>query len=211
MHTNANVCFVVLLGLIAGCVEKPLSEPKPSEADKLLYGRWMAKQANDDDMLVEFAPPAGSTPKTELSDQKLMVMSQYKRTKEGRIYARTDRRAFITAARGKTFLNAYTEKSKGAVPCPPREFDIPAWFDVNLYKLDQDTLDVWTMDQPPLVQAVRKGQLRGSVIRIPEDDPNSEGVRLEGGQLLLDFLTGKDGGNVFPDSKKVRLTRVKDK
>jgi hypothetical protein len=143
-----------------------------------------------------------------LADQRLMVMSCYRLTRDGRAYARTDRRAFVTVARGKTFLNAYTEKSKGAVPCPPREFDIPAWFEFNLYALDGDALNLWSMDDDATRRAVSNGLLRGE--GWPKDDPNPPGVWVAGGRPLLDFLTGKDGRSVFPDSGKVRYTRAKD-
>jgi hypothetical protein len=210
MRLQSKLLPVALLGLLTGCVgsDKPLSEPTPSEADKPLYGRWQADRG-DDRAVVEFASPTDATPKTELPNQRLMVMSRYKRTTDGRPYARTDRRAFVTTAGGQTFLNAYTEKSKGAVPCPPREFDIPAWFEFNWYKLDGDTLDLWTMDDDATLRVARNGLLRGA--EWPKDHPNPLGVWVEGGRPLLDFLTGKDGRSVFPDSGKVRYTRVKDK
>jgi len=210
MRSRSKLLPVALLGLLSGCVgsDKPLSDPAPSDADKPLYGRWQAGRG-DDHELVEFAPPTDATPKTALPDQRLMVMSRYKRTKDGRTYARTDRRAFVTTAGGKSFLNAYTEKSKGAMPCPAREFDIPAWFEFNSYKLDGDTLDLWTMDGDATLRAARGGLL--CVEGWPKDDPNPLGVWVEGGRPLLDFLTGKDGGTVFPDSAKVRFTRVKDR
>jgi hypothetical protein len=210
MRSPAKLLPVALLGLLAGCVgsDKPLSEPTPSDADKPLYGRWQADRGAHLDF-VELAAPTETTPKTELANQQLMVMSCYKRTKDGRAYARTDRRAFVTTAGGKTFLNAYTEKSKGAVPCPPREFDIPAWFEFNWYKLDGDTLDLWTMDDAATLKTVGQGLIRGE--RWPKDDPDPHVVWVAGGRPLLDFLTGKDGGSVFPDLGKVRYTRVKDK
>jgi hypothetical protein len=210
MRPHAKLLPIAVLGLLAGCVgsDKPLSKPVPSAADKPLYGRWVADRG-DYYELVEFASPTDATPKTDLPNQRLMVMSCYKRTKDGRTYARSDRRAFVTKADGKMFLNAYTEKSKGAVPCPPREFDIPAWFEFNKYKLEGDTLDLWTMDDAATLRAVRKGVLRGE--EWPKDDPNSQGVWVEGGRPLLDFLTGKDGEGVFPNSGKVRYKRAKDK
>jgi hypothetical protein len=210
MRPRSKLLPVALLGLLSGCVgsDTPLSEPMPSAADRPLYGRWRTDLGNHD-QIVEFAPPTDATPKTELPNQQLMVMSRYEQTRDGRNYAREDRRAFVTAAGGKTFLNAYTEKSKGAVPCPPREFDIPAWFEFYLCKLDGDTLDLWTMDDKATLKAARAGRFRGE--EWPKDNPDPPGVWVEGGRPLLDFLTGKDGGSVFLDSGKVRYTRVKDK
>jgi hypothetical protein len=210
MRSRAKWLPVALLGLLTGCVgsARPLTDPAPSDADKPLYGRWEVHRGDHREVL-EFAPPNEATPKTELPDQRLMVMSHYEYARDGQHYSRRDRRAFVTTAGGKTFLNAYTEKSKGAVPCPPREFDIPAWFEFNLYKLDGDTLDVWTMDDATTLKAVRKGLIRGE--EWPKGDPDPSGVLVEGGRPMLDFLTGKDGPSVFLDSGKTRYTRVKDK
>jgi hypothetical protein len=210
MRSRARLLPAVVLGLLTGCVGAgtPLSEPKPSDADKPLLGEWRADRG-DRNEYVEFAPPTAETPRTELGNQQLMVMADYKRREDGRVYAWKSRRAFVTAAGSKTFLNAYTERSKGAVPCPPREFDIPAWFEFYLYSLDGDTLTLWAMDDDATLKAARNGLIKGE--EWPKGDPNPMGVAVEGGRPLLAFLTGKDGGGVFLDSGKVVFTRVKDK
>jgi hypothetical protein len=210
MRSRAKPLAVVLLVMMTGCVgsDDPLSDPKPSDADKPFYGRWRTDRG-DHYEVVEFAPPTETTPPTELPNQQLMAMRHYRETRDGRAYAVEDRRAFVTTAAGKSFLNVYAEKSKGGVPCPPREFDIPGWFEFHRYKLDGDTLDVWTMDDEATLRAVRKGLIRGG--EWPKDSAEPVGVRVEGGRPMLAFLTGKDGGSVFPDSARVRYTRVKDK
>jgi hypothetical protein len=184
----------------------------------LLYGHWRVDRADRDvyPESVEFAPPANATSKTELPSQRLMRMSRYnyQATKDGQTCTWVDRQAFVTTAGGKSFLNAYAEKSKGAVPLPKLD-DIPedtaGVYEFFRYNLDGDTLDLWTMDVDATLRAARDGFLRFRGRAWPKNGPDPSIVFIEGGRPLLDFLTEKNGGSVFPDSGKVRYTRVKDK
>jgi hypothetical protein len=163
--------------------------------------------------LVEFASPTEATPKTELPNQRLMVMSHFNWVKDGLTSSWVDRRAFVTKASGKTFLNVYAEKSREAAQFPQFDDvpDIAGAYEFYRYELDGDTLDLWTMDDAATLRAARNGHLRFLGKEWPKNGPDPSIVWIAGGRPLLDFLTAKEGQSVFPDSAKVRYTRVKNK
>jgi hypothetical protein len=203
------VGLLLLVALASGCVitETPLSDPAPSDADKLLYGRW---QSDDEygSTTLEFAPPTDATPKFRgTGDQKIMVVTFARYAKNGNelLGGTGTERAFVSEVGVTTFLNIYDERERG--------------YRINRYQIDGPTLDFWRMDTSAVADAIRKGDLpagemsydRGTVqkVRITrplrQDDPNE--IR----DKLRALVTGKDAASIFPEHGRVRYTRIKDK
>ena len=204
----AALGLVLVLGLANGCVisEFPLSDPAPSEADKLLYGRWRAPDGNAY-TIMEFAPPTDATPKARWKrHEQLMVLTVARYEKDQQLPAHaTTERAFVTQIGDTTFLNIYDESERG--------------YRILRYRIDGDTLDTWVLDSTATADAIRKGDLlagdvthdRGEVHRVRIRRPVKEAAPHESRDKLRSLVTGKSAETVFPDSCKQSYTRVKNR
>jgi len=203
----AAVGLVLAVALASGCVisDTPLSDPAPSDADKLLFGCW---RADDDDgyTTLQFAPPTEATPKVRaIGDQKIMVVTLTRNAKSGVDPIAMTERAFVTEIGVSTFLNIYDQHERG--------------YRINRYQIDGPTLDVWRMDITAVADAIRNGDLpagemtydRGTPSRVRitrpvrQDDPDE--IR----DKLRALVTGKDADKLFPEHCRVRYTRIEDK
>jgi hypothetical protein len=198
--------LVFVLGCASGCVisEFPLSEPAPSDADKLLYGRWRVADGQASSVS-EFAAATDATPKVRgLGNDRVMVLTVARYEKDERQPAfASSSRAFVTQIADASFLNVYDEQERG--------------YRILRYRIDGDTLDIWRMDENATAEALRRGDLiagevtydKGSASRVlikttlKEDGTSKTKLRA--------LLTGKDAERIFADHCKTRYTRVKDK
>jgi hypothetical protein len=203
MSSVATAGLVLLLACTSGCVvsDFPLSDPAPSDADKLLYGRWRA-ESEDGHTITEFIAPTETSPKARLSGQRLMVVKgTFYPTWSDQQHPLGDESVFVTTIGDTTFLNKEFERG----------------YEITRYRLKGDTLDVWRMDNNATAEALRRGDLlsgevtydRGSVSRVRlmralKDEGTSE-------TKLRALLTGKDAERIFPDDCKTSYSRIKDK
>jgi len=203
----AAVGLVQVLLLVSGCVisDTPLSDPAPSDADKLLYGCW---RSDDDDghTKLEFAQPTDATPEVRgIRDQRIMVVTVTRHAKGGGDPIGMTERAFVSEVGVSTFFNIYDEREHG--------------YRISRFQIDGPTLDVWRMDTNATADAIRKGDLpagemtydRGTASRVritrPFRQDNPDEIR----DKLRALLTGKDAESIFPEHCRVRYTRIKDK
>jgi hypothetical protein len=204
MRLIVAAALVVVLGSVSGCVisEFPLSEPAPSDADKLLYGKWLAA---DTSSVLEFAAATDATPKVRgLGNDRVMVMTHARYEKDERQPSfATGSRAFVTQIEDTSFLNLYDEQEGG--------------YRILRYKIDGDTLDTWRMDENATAEALRRGDLLTGEVTYEKGSANRVRIKTtlkeDGTSLsrLRALLTGKDAERIFAEHCKTRYTRVKDK
>jgi len=195
---------LLVLACTSGCVvsDFPLSDPAPSDADKLLYGRWRADDA-DAHSTIEFAPPTETTPKVRgLGNERVMVqtLARYEKDEKQPVSVATNR-VFVTEIGGTWFLNLYDEQERG--------------YFILRYQIDGDTLDTWRMDANATADALRHGDLLTG--EVTYEKGSAERVRIkptfrEDGtsvSKLRALLTGKDAEQIFPVDCKTRYKRIK--
>ncbi len=210
-YGRRQILIVLLLpfGLIAGCSENPLSEPKVSPQDHLLLGSWRRAEGDEAKWLT-FTEPTAKSAATKLGDPKLLVMAEHTTgLKGGAPYAWKARRVFLASVGTDLYLNAYTEPSKGAVAGGRSggSFDIPGGFDFFRISVEKDRLELTPLNAEAMLAAIRQGQIAGRITKDAAGEPQIVALTAPSEKLRA-FLATKEGRALFPLSGRLVFERA---
>lgn len=182
-------------------VTSPLSDPEKARPDERLCGMWKATERDEFSSYSAFlfigkvgrqGVPAG------IMEAMAMETDANKSVRDMSLYF------FTTSAADDRYANFFLEEAIN----PDKT---PAWNKKNMrsfvlykYKVEEDKLTIWGMNDDGVEDAVRSGQVKGKI-----EEGNTKTVTLTDGEDLLRYLKGGGDKKLFKEDRKQVYLRVK--
>lgn len=192
----AAAALAVLCLSLTSCIDSmsPLCSPELAKIDPAIVGIWQIKAENGDSQYYHIARADGKLPEGVLR----IVLVSY--NKNGSVSRPGEMLGFCTTIRENHYLNVALIDDKDV-----DQFDKPGWkpslvkgYILVKYKIENDSLTLWNMDQEAKRRAIDDGKIKGTITKnaVYFTDTTENVAKLLTGKKVGDYFTKKPAKGV---------------